>query len=100
MSELSSAPTLRDRFQALNVTTSREAAILAAQGQRATLWRLVVTPFLVFLDQYIRQGAWRRRKAGLVDAVFASYTDFVRQAKLWEMYNMPEKPPPPPPPLA
>ncbi len=98
MSDLSRTPTLYERFEALNRATSQEAAVLAAQGQR-TSWRdLTVTPFVVFLGVYIKRGAWRNGVAGLIDATFSAYAVFVRQVKVWEMYNTPEKPPPPPPP--
>lgn len=92
----SPAPSLRERFQALNAATSREAAMLAAQGQNATLWGLIVTPFLSFLRVYLGQGACLRGTAGLVDAIFIAYEVFVRHAKLWEIQHIKNSQPPPP----
>ena len=96
MSEISDAPTLHDRFEALNVATSQEASTLAAQGKRATLWGLVVTPFLIFLGAYVKRDAWRKGVAGLVEAVLTSYAAFVRQAKLWELQHITDNSPSPP----
>ncbi len=96
MYEMFHASTLRDRFEALNVVTSQEAAILAAQGKRATLWGLVIAPFLVFLGVYVKRGSWRKGIAGLVEAVFASYAVFVRQVKLWELQHLADNSPSPP----
>ncbi|MBI3756487.1 MAG: hypothetical protein HY267_00770 [Deltaproteobacteria bacterium] len=96
MSEISDAPTLRDRFEALNAATSQEASTLAAQRKRATLWGLVMTPFLTFLGTYFKRGAWRKGVAGLVEAVFASYAAFVRQVKLWELQHIIDNSPSPP----
>jgi hypothetical protein len=98
MSELSHTLKLYERFEVLNETTAQEAAALAAQGRRATFWGLVVAPFLIFVRVYVKQKAWRSGMAGLIDAVFASYAAFVRETKLWEMNNDPDKTPPPPPP--
>jgi|SRR5262245_27312354 len=87
---------LRDRFHDLNVSSSQEAEALAAQGKRATLWKLIVAPFLEFLRTYWRKGAWRHGIAGLIDAMFASYKIFVRHAKLWELHHTTLQAPPPP----
>ena len=95
MSSPSNALELRIRFQALNVATSRDATILAAQGKRATVWRLVFSPFGAFLQSYIGQKKWRNGIAGLVDAMFAAYEIFVRYAKLWEIHHTTETIPPP-----
>ena len=88
---------LRIRFQELNVATSRDAAILAAEGKRATVWRLLFSPFGAFLRNYLGQNKWRNGLAGLVDAMFAAYEVFVRYAKLWEIHHATETIPPPHP---
>lgn len=95
MSSPSNAAKLRIRFQELNTVTSRDATSLAAKGQRATVWRLVFSPFWVFLQSYIGQKKWRSGIAGLVDAMFAAYEVFVRYAKLWEIHHTTETTPPP-----
>ncbi|MSQ47688.1 MAG: hypothetical protein EXR78_04745 [Deltaproteobacteria bacterium] len=84
MSSPEQTPSLRDRFQALNTASSRDAETLAASGQQVTWWQLVAIPLLTFLCVYGRHGSWRRGIPGLIHALFASYEAFVRYAKLWE----------------
>jgi len=90
-----SAFNLRVRFQELNITTSREAEALAAQGKRATVWRLVLSPLGAFLQTYFVRQKWRNGLAGLVEAIFTSYEVFVRHAKLWEIHHATKTIPPP-----
>jgi len=90
-----SEPTIGERFQALNTASSRDAATLAAQGKRLSLWELLFSPLLAFLRVYLRQGEWHKGMAGMITAIFAAYEVFVRQAKLWELHH--SKPAPPPP---
>jgi hypothetical protein len=86
--------TLRDHFEELNIASSRDAAALAAQGKRATIWNLAATPFLTFLHVYIWRGKYRNGVAGVVEAMFSSYEVFVRYAKLWELHHVTTKTPP------
>jgi hypothetical protein len=95
MSSPSHALKLRLRFQELNAATSRDAALLAAKGKRATVWRLLCSPLGAFLQSYLGQKKWRNGIAGLVDAMFAAYEVFVRYAKLWEIHHVTETVPPP-----
>lgn len=76
---------LRERFDALNETTSRHANQLAAKKTNIRTWRIVVTPGLTFLRVYFGHGAWRRGRVGLGDALFAAYEVFVNVAKAWEL---------------
>ncbi len=50
---------LRERFQALNETSSRHANQLAAEKTKIGIWGIVVTPGLTFLRVYF----WYNRKA-------------------------------------
>jgi hypothetical protein len=88
-------PTLQERFRELNDTSSREAATLAAQGERLSVWKLVFRPFSAFVQAYAWQGQWRQGVAGLVTALFSSYAVFVRYAKLWEHRKLKPADPPP-----
>jgi hypothetical protein len=80
-------PTLRERFQELNLTSSREAEALAVQGKSASVWAFLFCPFGAFLQVYFRNGNWRYGIAGLVTALFAAYGVFARYAKLWEHHH-------------
>jgi len=86
---------LRARFEELNTVTSQDAATLAAEGKRATLWMLVFSPLGVFLRTYIVQKHWSKGVKGFIDALFAAYAVFVCHAKLWEIHNTTEPTPPP-----
>lgn len=86
---------VRDRFQQLNTETTHEAMALAARGKHATLWGLVVSPFLTFVRVYAGRGGWRQGMSGFIDAMFASYETFIRSAKLWELHHTASKTPPP-----
>jgi hypothetical protein len=79
--------TIGQRFQELNIASSRAAAVLAAQGKRARLWGLLFSPFFTFLQTYLLRGEWHRGATGLITAIFAAYEVFVRQAKLWELQH-------------
>jgi hypothetical protein len=76
---------LRERFQALNETSSRHASQLAAEKTKVRIWGIVVSPGLTFLRVYFWQGAWRRGLAGFHDALFAAYEVFVGTVKVWEL---------------
>ncbi|MGE0826597.1 MAG: hypothetical protein AB7G75_29690 [Candidatus Binatia bacterium] len=84
---------LRERFQQLNQTTSDDA-VAAAHRQRVTFKALVISPFVVFLRTYWQQKAWRQGIPGLIAALFAAYSAFVRTAKLWEQQQVPTSVPP------
>ena len=88
-------PTLQECFHELNETSSREAAALAARGERVKVWQLAFLPFFTFVRVYAWQGEWRQGVAGLVTALFSSYAVFVRYAKLWEYWKLKTADPPP-----
>jgi hypothetical protein len=86
---------LRERLHTLNITSSAEAAALAAQGQQATYLALAWAPFSTFVRVYIRQGEWRHGIPGLIAALFTAYGVFIRYSKLWEQQNVKTTVPPP-----
>jgi hypothetical protein len=94
MSSLDQTSSLRDRFQALNATSSRDAEALAASGQQVTWWQLFSIPLLTFMRVYVRHGSWRPGIPGLIHSLFAAYEVFVRYAKLWERQHVRRTTPP------
>jgi hypothetical protein len=94
MSSPDQTSSLRDRFQALNATSSRDAEALAARGQQVTWWQLFPIPLLTFLRVYVRHGSWRHGIPGLIHSLFAAYEAFVRYAKLWERQHVRTTTPP------
>jgi hypothetical protein len=85
---------LRDRFQALNATSSRDAEALTASGRQVTWWQLFSIPLLTFLRVYVRHGSWLHGIPGLIHSLFAAYEAFVRYAKLWERQHVQTTTPP------
>ena len=94
MSSPDQTSSLRDRFQALNTTSSRDAEALAASGQQVTWWQLFSIPLLTFVRVYARYGSWRHGIPGLMHSLFAAYEAFVRYAKLWEHQHVRTTTPP------
>lgn len=94
MSSSDQTLSLRDRFHALNATSSRDADALAASGQQVTWRHLFTVPLLTFLRVYLRHGSWRHGIAGLIHSLFAAYEAFVRYAKLWERQHVRTTAPP------
>ena len=87
-------PSLQERFQLLNATSSRDANSLAANGRQVTRWHLFMDPLFTFLRVYCRHGSWRHGIAGLIHALFTAYEVFVRYAKLWERQHVHTTTPP------
>ena len=94
MSSTEQTPLLRDRFQALNVSSSHDAETLATKGHQVTWWQLVSVPLLTFLRVYGRHCSWRQGIPGLIHALFAAYEAFVCYAKLWERQHVRTTTPP------
>jgi len=89
-------PTLAGYFERFNRYTSREAAMLQARGRRAAWWRFVLIPPARFLKQFIVQAGFRDGGAGLLYALFSSWYDIVKYAKLRELSRPFGTPPDPP----
>ena len=96
MSSPDQTSSLRDRFQTLNATSSRDAEALATSGHQATRWLLFSAPLLTFVRVYLRHGSWRHGIPGLIHSLFAAYEAFVRYAKLWERQHVRTTTPPRP----
>jgi hypothetical protein len=94
MSSPDQTSSLRDRFQALNATSSRDAEALAMSGHQVTWWQLFSVPLLTFFRVYLRHGSWRHGIPGLIHSLFAAYEAFVRYAKLWERQHVRTTTPP------
>jgi hypothetical protein len=94
MSSPDQTSSLRDHFQALNATSSRNAEALVASGQQVTWWQLFSIPLLTFMHVYVRHGSWRHGIPGLIHSLFAAYEAFVCYAKLWERQHVRTTTPP------
>lgn len=72
-------------------TNNRYSTLLAEkdykQGKRFSLVRLIFKPGIKFIETYFWKMGFRDGVAGLVIAVGAAYSIFLRQAKIWEMQS-------------
>ena len=76
---------LNERFTQDNRNATLEAAMMASQGARWNSARLVGKPILRFLWTYVACSAWRKGSHGLVFSLSRAMSEFMRQAKLWEL---------------
>ncbi len=76
---------LNERFTQDNRNATLEAAMMASRGARWNGTRLVAKPILRFLWTYVVCGAWRKGSHGLVFSLSRAMSEFMRQAKLWEL---------------
>jgi glycosyltransferase involved in cell wall biosynthesis len=76
---------LNERFAQDNRNATLEASMAAAKGTRWSSARLLGKPILRFLWTYLACGAWRKGPHGLVFSLSRAMSEFMRQAKLWEM---------------
>lgn len=76
---------LNERFNQDNRNATLEAAMMASQGARWNTARLVGKPILRFLWTYLACSAWRKGSHGLVFSLSRAMSEFMRQAKLWEL---------------
>jgi (heptosyl)LPS beta-1,4-glucosyltransferase len=76
---------LDERFTQDNRNATLEARMLADQGVRWSGLRMLAKPLLRFLWTYVWCGAWRRGAHGLAFSAARAQSEFMRQAKLWEL---------------
>ena len=76
---------LSERFAQDNRNATLEAQMMASQNTRWRSARLVGKPILRFLWTYVACGAWRKGSHGLVFSLARAMSEFMRQAKLWEL---------------
>lgn len=76
---------LNERFMQDNRNATLEAAMMVSQGARWNTAGLAGKPILRFLWTYVACGAWRKGSHGLVFSLSRAMSEFMRQAKLWEL---------------
>jgi glycosyltransferase involved in cell wall biosynthesis len=57
---------------------------LKAHHPTMNAWRFARVMATGFINSYFGQGGWRNGTAGLIEAIFQSFSMFVTYAKLWE----------------
>jgi glycosyltransferase involved in cell wall biosynthesis len=77
-------PTLEVAVAKLQRYSTLMAQRYAAKNRRATLSRLLFSPFGMFLKVYLLKSGWRDGRHGFILAALYSYYTFLKYAKLWE----------------
>ena len=72
-----------------------EATQMAQAGARAGILKLLAWPMLRFAWCYLARGGWRLGEAGLVHAMMAAHSEFLRWATLWERQKVEHRADPP-----
>lgn len=78
---------LKDQIQTNNRYSTLGAEELLRAGKRFHLLNLLIKPISKFLETYIWKRGFLDGVPGLVIAVGAAYSMFLRHAKLWELEN-------------
>lgn len=67
-----------------------EAASLHRQGVNLAAPKVLLRPLMRFAWLYFVRGDYRLGTRGLIHAMLKAFQEFLRYAKLWELYNVPE----------
>ena len=88
---------ISDFVRKLNLYTSTDAALLETQGRGGLRNRplpkhlvraLMVAPWSVFWNRYVRHAGFKDGVHGFVAAVLLAFYQFVEYAKVWELRNV------------
>jgi (heptosyl)LPS beta-1,4-glucosyltransferase len=76
-------------INSVNKYTTIESEVLDAAGVKGSALLIVVRPFLRFVWCYVLHGGFRLGIRGLIHAMLAASTEYIRYAKLWELQSAP-----------
>ncbi len=57
---------------------------LKSRHPKMTLWRFPRVMISAFSDSYFRGGGWKNGQAGVIEAIYQSFSMFITYGKLWE----------------
>ena len=60
---------------------------IKANHPRMTWWRFPRVMITTFLKSYVSEKGYKVGSAGLIEAIYQSYSTFITYAKLWELQN-------------
>ncbi|MEK6772769.1 MAG: glycosyltransferase family 2 protein [Bdellovibrionota bacterium] len=78
---------LSHQVQTNNRYSSLQAEALFAQGKKFSFFKLLVKPISKFIESYFLKRGFLDGMPGLIISVSASYSVFLKWAKLWELEN-------------
>jgi (heptosyl)LPS beta-1,4-glucosyltransferase len=73
----------------VNNYTTIEAEVLDSAGVKGSIVLVILRPLLRFVWCYFLNGSFRLGSRGLIHAMLAATTEYIRYAKLWELQSAP-----------
>lgn len=80
---------LADHIRTANKFSDVSAGIMARDGARPCLFKMVIAPWIKFLESYFWKLGILDGRVGFVISVVAAFSVFARQTKLWERTRPP-----------
>ena len=76
---------LSDMVEKTNEWSEYEAELrLKSNHPKMSLWRFPRVMTTAFIGSYFGQGGWKNGTAGMVEAIYQTFSMFITYAKLWE----------------
>lgn len=79
---------LADQVQTNNKYSTLQAIELDKKSRKFSLFKLIVKPISKFIELYLYKGGFLDGMPGFIIAVGASYSVFLKFAKLWELQKI------------
>ncbi|MDQ6755987.1 MAG: glycosyltransferase family 2 protein [Bacteroidota bacterium] len=79
--------TIKHYINKANAYTTIGAADLKGRGKKNYLIKMIFSPSFVFFKSYFLNAGFLDGTHGFVTAYFNAYTNFLKYAKLWELYR-------------
>jgi (heptosyl)LPS beta-1,4-glucosyltransferase len=80
---------MNEYINSINNYTSVEAEVLDTAGVKGNILLVMLRPLLRFVWCYFIHGGFRLGSRGLIHAMLAATTEYIRYAKLWELQYAP-----------
>lgn len=84
-------PNLRHYFDKLNSYTTLAAEDLNLNGEKGSLWSLIVRPGWVFIKMYVLKRGFLDGREGFILSVLSAGYVFTKYAKLWEITSQSQR---------
>jgi glycosyltransferase involved in cell wall biosynthesis len=79
---------LSEHLQRLDHYTTLSARAMHQEGKKPSLRRWLISPLSAFFKAYLWKAGFLDGRQGLIIAVLAGYYNFLKHAKLWEMWKL------------
>ncbi|HLG41740.1 MAG TPA: glycosyltransferase family 2 protein [Planctomycetota bacterium] len=83
---------LADHIRTADKFSDVSADVMAKEGVRPSLFKMLVSPWIKFLESYLWKLGFLDGRVGFVISVVAAFSVFARHVKLWERTRPPRPP--------